>query len=195
MGIIGDLLVSVHQDIYNYNTRQYKKWKRERKRKQRAKEQANRSYHPQRNTTKKTPHSIVSPPRATSPIYNASIQTRPADPFLKYPTLKGKGEFVRSLSEKYVADYLFTHKVEYIYEKHIRLEDKEIKPDFYLPIYDLYVEFWGMLDKPNYFQTFKWKVDMYRKHHINFIALNPEDLPNLDERFGPKLQIAIRERK
>ncbi len=108
--------------------------------------------------------------------------------------MKG-GELVRSLSEKTIADYLFTHKVEYVYEKHIKLDGKEIKPDFYLPVYDLYIEFWGMLERPDYFETFKWKVDMYHKHHINFIALNPEDLPNLEERFGPKLRIAIRNQR
>ncbi len=102
---------------------------------------------------------------------------------------------MRSLSEKYIADFLLMNKVSYQYEKHINLEGHDIKPDFYLPTYDLYLEFWGMLEKPDYFEKFKWKVDMYNKHKINFIALNFDDLPDLRNRFGAKLQIAIRNRR
>jgi len=93
-------------------------------------------------------------------------------------------ELARSLSEKIIADFLFTSKVEYEYEKHIRLDGYDIKPDFYLPVYNLYVEFWGMLESPGYFESFKWKVNRCNKHRINFIALNSEDLPDIRRRFG-----------
>ncbi len=113
-----------------------------------------------------------------------------ADPALKYRTLKG--ELVRSLSEKYIADFLYCYDVKYVYEKPLVLDDEEIKPDFYLPSYDTYVEFWGLLEDSNYFHSFKWKVEKYNTHKIRFIALQSEDLPVLERNFEAKLKIALR---
>jgi len=75
------------------------------------------------------------------------------DPDLKYSTLKN-GQRV-SAREKYIADFLHTHNVKYVYEKPIVLEGQKIKPYFYLPVFDLDIQFWSMLDKPDYFQNFK----------------------------------------
>jgi hypothetical protein len=36
---------------------------------------------------------------------------------------------------------------------------------------------------------------MYAKHRITFIALNPDDLPDILNRFGAKLQVAIKTRR
>jgi hypothetical protein len=116
-----------------------------------------------------------------------------ANPTPRFKTLKG--EMVRSLSEKFIADFLFTHNVIYEYEKHLKLDQWELKPDFYLPTYNIYVEFWGMLNDQNYFQNFQSKVQTYNKHHIKFIALNQEDLPNIETNFPIKLQIALGTRK
>lgn len=64
-----------------------------------------------------------------------------------YETLKG--EQVKSRDEKAIADFLFTHNVDYIYEKRVKwadtAEDKgPYEPDFYLPEYDIYIEHWGV---------------------------------------------------
>jgi len=52
------------------------------------------------------------------------------------------------------------------------------------------VEFWGLLDSnhPDYWESFKWKVDQYEKHRVKFIPLLNEDLPKLDTIFGAKLR-------
>ncbi len=83
----------------------------------------------------------------------------------EYTTLNG--EKVKSLGEKYIADYLFEHGINYIYEKSFwpykisfdnsRLKDgerkryqaltenkKETKPDFYLTDYNLIWEHWAL---------------------------------------------------
>ena len=74
-------------------------------------------------------------------------QTHPdfANAPARFSTLK-KGEKVRSLSEKYIADYLFTKRIDYQYEKILVLDHFTIKPDFYLPAYNVHIEFWGLLD-------------------------------------------------
>lgn len=65
----------------------------------------------------------------------------------KYTTLKG--EKVKSLAEKQVADFLFQHQVAYKYEAPARWartgkDHRSYRPDFFLPDYDVYVEHWGI---------------------------------------------------
>lgn len=55
-----------------------------------------------------------------------------------YTTLGG--EQVRSKSERYIADWLYLHQIEYVYEPVIILKDFPFKPDFYLPQADAYLE-------------------------------------------------------
>ncbi len=119
------------------------------------------------------------------------MPNRSADPTPRFPTLRG--EKVRSLSEKYIADYLFMNKIDYQYEKPLRLEGYAIKPDFYLPAYNVYIEFWGMLDErnPKYWEGFRWKKQNYFKHGIKFVPIRPEDLPDLELIFPSKLGQAM----
>lgn len=114
-----------------------------------------------------------------------------ADPRPRFPTLKG--ELVRSLSEKYIADYLFTHRLDYQYEKNLKIGGYTVKPDFYLPAYNIYIEFWGMLNNsnPQYWQSFRWKTNKYQEHKVKFIPLRNEDLPELETIFPTKLQQAM----
>jgi hypothetical protein len=110
----------------------------------------------------------------------------------RFSTLKG--EKVRSLSEKYVADYLFTKKIDYQYEKVLVLDHYTIKPDFYLPAYNVYIEFWGLLDgdkNPQYWKNFRWKTEKYQKHGIKFLPLRRDDLPELVSIFPIKLKLAL----
>ena len=79
----------------------------------------------------------------------------------RYDTLNG--EKVKSIDEMYIADFLFEHDINYIYENRYYLnniipgdnislenyikETKEIAPDFYLTDYDLVWEHWAITDK------------------------------------------------
>lgn len=55
-----------------------------------------------------------------------------------YTTLRG--EQVRSKSERYIADWLYLHRIEYVYEPAVIITDFPFKPDFYLPQADAYLE-------------------------------------------------------
>jgi hypothetical protein len=60
------------------------------------------------------------------------------------------GQRVRSRAERKIADYFTQQDIIYEYEKTAKtnaliFKDKISKPDFYLPQYDLYVEYWGLL--------------------------------------------------
>ena len=49
---------------------------------------------------------------------------------------------VKSRSERRIADYFDRFNVKYVYEP--TLDGIYARPDFYLPDYDVYVEFWGL---------------------------------------------------
>lgn len=81
-----------------------------------------------------------------------------------YETLAG--ETVASRAEKVIADFLFTHKVEYRYEAIAEwaegAEDKDAyRPDFYLPNHDLYIEHWGLDETGEVAPWFSWTTDEY----------------------------------
>ena len=112
-----------------------------------------------------------------------------------------RGERVKSRGEQRIADYLHSRNIAYKYEKTLKtfpiIGEKISRPDFYLPDYDLYIEYWGMVDVPDkrkreeYIRAMKWKMAQYRKHHIKFISLYPSSLRNLDSVFGTKFKEAV----
>jgi DNA helicase-4 len=55
-----------------------------------------------------------------------------------YTTLRG--EKVKSKSERDIADWLYRHNIDYLYEPEVTLKDFPFKPDFFLPQADLYIE-------------------------------------------------------
>lgn len=64
-----------------------------------------------------------------------------------YTTLRG--ETVRSRAEKVIADFLFTHQIDYQYEPLADWADTgpekgPYTPDFRLPAHDCYIEHWGL---------------------------------------------------
>jgi len=81
-----------------------------------------------------------------------------------YETLAG--EEVASQAEKTIADFLFTHGVEYQYESIAEwadtAEDKGgYYPDFYLPEYNVYIEHWGIDESGEVAPWFSWSTEEY----------------------------------
>jgi len=92
-----------------------------------------------------------------------------------------KGELVKSKGEAIIANYLYTHNVEYHYEKvYDKLIDdnKSYKPDFTLNLNgeNVYLEYFGLDDVKNDFnksQKIKQeKIEYHRKHNTNFIYID-----------------------
>ncbi len=95
-----------------------------------------------------------------------------------------KGEEVKSKAEKSVADYLHENKIKYKYEETIKLGDNKIKYDFYLPKYDIYIEYWGLESLDNktgekYRERKAEKIGLYDEYNLKLISIQPEDLKNL----------------
>ena len=66
------------------------------------------------------------------------------------PSVTLTGQHVRSNGERVTADYFTHHGIPYYYEAMATTNDwfifksKISRPDFYLPQYNLFVEYWGL---------------------------------------------------
>lgn len=124
--------------------------------------------------------------------------------FSEHQTIRGlrhetlNGEVVKSGGERMIADYLFHNKIRYEYEKPAKGKSNRTisRPDFYLPDYDVYVEYWGMVDtqdgndRKEYVKGMEWKMARYRENGIRFISIYPNEIEKLDSVFARKLKDA-----
>ncbi len=98
------------------------------------------------------------------------------------------GTLVQSDGERCIADWLAQNAIAYRYDERIRILDGyAIRPDFYLPEYDVYIEYWGM-------KTHDYKIGMLKKQKLyqqqgkRLISLYPEDKHTLDDVLPLKLR-------
>ena len=86
------------------------------------------------------------------------------------------GERMKSFGETEIANFLFRAKIDYVYEapyKHDTREDgrAQYRPDFYLPEYDIYIEYFAVDRKGNvppyfkdaddYLRSMAWKLELH----------------------------------
>jgi len=118
----------------------------------------------------------------------------PKRPRKKYgvKSVTNSGETVKSYSEKRLADYFESQNIRYQYEPGLR--GIYANPDFYLPDYGVYVEYWGLLDaddpyvKRSYEKKMKRKMAIYHQNKIKFISIYPQNMNNLDWIFRKKFE-------
>lgn len=109
-----------------------------------------------------------------------------------YTSTTELGETVRSYGEKQISDFLAQNNIQYQYESQIK--NVFALPDFYLPEYDVYVEYWGLINaddpkvKDNYVRHMKKKMARYHSNNIKFISIYPDNLRNLDWVFRKKFE-------
>ncbi len=87
------------------------------------------------------------------------------------------GTWVQSVGERLIAEALSTANIRYRYDERFRILDGyAIRPDFYLPEHDVYIEYWGM-------STADYKIGMLKKQKLyqqqgkKLISLYPKDKP------------------
>jgi hypothetical protein len=103
-----------------------------------------------------------------------------------YPRFKTKSGFlVKSRGEQRIANFLFENKIKALYEEKTLFFPKEGQiciPDFWLPKFKVYIEFYG-----GFPQAWKKKVmknKLYRKHKIKCVFITPRELRNLEYYLG-----------
>lgn len=98
------------------------------------------------------------------------------------PPITLKRETVKSYGEMEIANFLYLNGIEYVYEKAYEIDTRtqeygQYYPDFYLPEYNLYIEYFG-IDKngnpPAYFKndyvsSMKWKRELHKSSSTEMI--------------------------
>ena len=99
---------------------------------------------------------------------------------------------VQSQGERRIADFLSQKRIAYVYDERYRIAgDVRIRPDFYLPEFDLYIEYWGM-DTPEYVENMKRKLLLYQRAGKKLISLSFRDFGRLESVLEEKLSRYIR---
>jgi len=99
------------------------------------------------------------------------------------------GTLVQSDGEKRIADWLSAHCIAFRYDERYRiLNGHAIRPDFYLPELDIYIEYWGM-DTADYKIGMLKKQQLYQQEGKRLISIHPEDKPKLELILRQKLAL------
>jgi hypothetical protein len=99
------------------------------------------------------------------------------------------GTLVQSEGERRIAERLTAHGLTYRYDAKYRIIGEfQIRPDFYLPEVDVYIEYWG-LDTPQYKMSMYKKQMLYQQEGKRLISVYPKDLPVLDRLLTSKLRL------
>lgn len=96
------------------------------------------------------------------------------------------GEEMKSFGEVEIANYLFESRVDYIYEAPYKLDTRtreraQYRPDFYLPEYDVYIEYFAVGrdkttpayfgDGEEYLRSMEWKFELHKKNGTKLVDL------------------------
>ncbi len=102
------------------------------------------------------------------------------------------GHYVRSRAEKIINDFLFREKVRAIYEEPIYYKengkDKTLKPDFYLPDYDIYIEY-NEINTKAYLKNKEYAMQIYKELNKTVIIMDDNDLTDIKAFLKPKLNL------
>lgn len=97
------------------------------------------------------------------------------------------GTWVQSDGERLICEALDAERIKYRYDERFRILDGyAIRPDFYLPEFDVYIEYWGM-DTADYKIGMLKKQQLYQQQGKRLISLYPQDKPRLREKLLDKL--------
>lgn len=93
------------------------------------------------------------------------------------------GHCVRSLSEMVIDNWLHRNGYFHIYEKVVKFENNAkslLVCDFYIPKFDVYIEYWGKYDE-KYLARKNAKRKLYKENNIKLIELDYEKIKRIDE--------------
>lgn len=102
------------------------------------------------------------------------------------------GVAVQSQGERRIGDWLAGKGIAYSYdERYMIARDTRIRPDFYLPEFDLYIEYWGM-DTPEYVRNMQMKRILYQRSAKKLISISWRELDRIEKVLEEKLSRYIR---
>lgn len=103
------------------------------------------------------------------------------------------GTVVQSAGERLVAEELAALGLAYRYDHRFRIvKGYAIRPDFYLPEFDLYIEYWGLEDNLDYQIGMLEKKQLYQQAGKKLVSLYAHEKPRLRQALREKLALHIR---
>lgn len=104
-------------------------------------------------------------------------------------TIRAKdGTLVQSAGERRIAEFLSRKGVAFRYDERFRiLNGYAIRPDFYLPELDVYIEYWGM-DTADYKIGMLKKQKLYQQQGKKLVSIYREDKDRLEDVLRTKLR-------
>jgi len=124
--------------------------------------------------------------KLNSKLVNVNDQFEEVKPRRTFLTLKG--DYVRSVDERYIADFLFLQDIEYVYEGKYPHCKESYYPDFYLSQYDIYLEHYAITkngtppptfkNPQKYLDGMKWKREVHSKYNTKLIESYSHELNN-----------------
>jgi len=98
------------------------------------------------------------------------------------------GTWVQSIGERMIFEILAAKNIRYRYDERFRILDGyAIRPDFYLPEFDVYIEYWGMTTADYKIGMLK-KQQLYQQQGKKLVSLYPEDKPRIKQVLMDKLE-------
>ncbi len=98
------------------------------------------------------------------------------------------GTVVQSDGERMIAEELAGMGIVFRYDNRFRIvKGYAIRPDFYLPEFDLYIEYWGMEDNMDYQIGMMEKKKLYQQAGKKLVSLYAHEKPHLRETLREKL--------
>ena len=96
------------------------------------------------------------------------------------------GRTVRSRAEQCIANYFYNNKIRYAYERPLSYQGKTLHPDFYLPDYDMYIEYNELQDE-EYQKKKAFAMQIYKQMNVRIVVMTKEDRENIYEYFSKLL--------
>ena len=93
---------------------------------------------------------------------------------------------VQSQGEKKIADWLYDHNIEFLYDNPMRAPGWRLplRPDFYLKKHKTVIEFFGLMDDLNYANKSTKKLGTYWQMNFRVLSIYPEDLYKLNAKLS-----------
>ena len=90
------------------------------------------------------------------------------------------GHWVRSKAEALIDNWLYVMRLVHAYERRLPFAG-EAYCDFYIPQGQIYIEYWGYENSPEYLERKQEKLKIYKSNEFNLIELNDKDIEQLDD--------------
>jgi hypothetical protein len=116
-----------------------------------------------------------------------------------YIKVKKNTKEFKSNKEAFIAKYFDSKNIKYIYEKELKLGSNKLHPDFFLPEFDVYVEYWGKWSGDfDYRKECDHKRKLYENYDIKLVELYPDNLVSfqqLDWKFTERLLAILKKER